>query len=282
MNDLSSIAMDEIKGPAYEEHLTAFVDLLGFREISAESDEARRLRVLEFLVSLASLRGEFDVQSIEQQSGTTTQIKPAVSTFSDHIVVSYPIQQISAKTGFDESTTALTILYSFNALLARIASAALSIGFMIRGGATIGKLYHSGGVVFGDALVDAYQLESRTAIYPRVVLSSKISNRAEWKRWFPSTVRRGDDGLFFFNYYSTIALVFSQAIDDEKNEITSRFEYLRSLIKDNLEDLEAKGKLAEFSKWAWFANEFRNALGALPMPVLQAWGISLESIPVPS
>jgi hypothetical protein len=33
---------------------------------------------------------------------------------------------------------------------------------LIRGGATIGKLYDSQGVVFDEAMIEAYEIESRT------------------------------------------------------------------------------------------------------------------------
>lgn len=81
-----------------------------------------------------------------------TTMRPAVSTFSDHIVVSYPLQPLY-DAGSDEQFTAYTVLYHFSKLLASIAAAALRIGFLVRGGATIGKLYHTRGVVFGEALI---------------------------------------------------------------------------------------------------------------------------------
>jgi len=263
LKGLELVLMDEIRGPKYEEHFTAFVDLLGFSEFSAGTDDAKRPKVLDFLVSLAALRGEFDVQSITQQAGTTTYIKPAVSTFSDHIVISYPLEQISSGAESDKSRTALSVLFNFNELLARIASAALSIGFLIRGGATIGRLYHSGGVIFGEALLDAYQIESRTSIYPRVVLSSRVYSRENWMIFREPILRKGCDGLYYFDYFSNLVfssgplgekcsstavsgeydgIVFSCAPPGEKWEenMKTRFEYVIGITASKLADLEGK------------------------------------------
>ena len=147
--------------PKCEEQFTAYIDLLGFKEFSTrtdvESDEKRK-EVLGFLRSLSMLRGDFDVQSTTHETGKTSYIKPAISTFSDHIVISYPLGPISADGGLEERFTPVLIILQFNDLLTKIAGAALRIGFLVRGGATIGKLYHAQGVVFGEALVDAYQI----------------------------------------------------------------------------------------------------------------------------
>src|SRR5579871_3550058 len=132
--------------PKYEEQFTVFIDFLGFSEASTRSDEATRLKVLDLLLSLSALRGEFDLQSIAQGTTKKSTIKPAISTFSDHIVASFPLEPINAELGLSEQLTAQIIMSQFTTLLTKIAAAALRMGFLVRGGATIGKLYHGRGV----------------------------------------------------------------------------------------------------------------------------------------
>ncbi len=280
--------MNEIGAPKYEEQFTAFVDLLGFGEFSAGTDDVTRSKVLEFLVSLAARRGEFNIESPPVHPGTT-YMRPAVSTFSDHIVISYPFEQISDGNGSDESRTASYVFYSFKSLLTEIAREALSIGFLTRGGATIGKLYHSGGVIFGEALVDAYQIESRTSVYPRVVLSSKVCNRENWMKVHASNLRRGQDGLYYFDYYRELVFsdhfleLVSSSADrlgpDWKKNLRQRFEHIIGPTIKNLNDLKQKEKLTALSKWEWFAHEFRSALERVPAETLAALGLSLDAIP---
>jgi hypothetical protein len=81
--------------PQYEEQFTAFVDFLGFEEISKKTDDNTRQSVLNLLISLSGLRGDFDVQSTKQDNGTLISIRPTISTFSDHIVIMLSITATS-------------------------------------------------------------------------------------------------------------------------------------------------------------------------------------------
>jgi hypothetical protein len=127
---------------------------------------------------------------------------------------------------------------------------------LIRGGATIGKLYHANGVIFGEAITEAVQLETRTAIYPRVVLSNKITQRQNWTadRLF---VLKDDDGIYHLDYISRMLLKAAPPGDDWKGNVRSWFDDVVPIIGRNLRDLELQGKLNELAKWTWFAKRFR-------------------------
>ncbi len=57
--------------------------------------------------------------------------------------------------------------------LAYIGALLIEKGILFRGGLTIGNIIHNeNGTVFGQALIDAYQLETKSAKYPRIVLST--------------------------------------------------------------------------------------------------------------
>src|SRR5438105_1445070 len=85
-------------------------------------------------------------------------------------------------------------------LVISTARRALDIGMLVRGGVTIGKLYHSGGVVFGEALVDAYRLESRVAIYPRIAVSSRIYSHLPNRE----RIAQDTDGIWYLKYLSEL------------------------------------------------------------------------------
>ncbi|WP_445488820.1 hypothetical protein [Rhodopseudomonas sp. RCAM05734] len=158
----------------FEDQVTVFVDFLGFSSASVQLDESIQLKLLLLLRAISTMRGEFSNDSDPPGANMSAiRLRPTISTFSDHIVASYPMSRIDL--GQDEQTTLGLVLFDINLRIARIAAAALSIGFLIRGGVSKGPLYHSNGVVFGSAMVEAYELESRVAIYPRVVLSPSLS-----------------------------------------------------------------------------------------------------------
>jgi hypothetical protein len=266
--------------PKHEEQFTAFIDFLGFSEVSKDTDNSTRLKILDLLLSLSELRGEFDVQSTAQETGKMHQYRPVISTFSDHIVFSCPLEPISTVTGHDEHGTAVVVMLMFNRLLTRIAAAALRIGFLLRGGATIGKLYHSRGVVFGEALVEAYEIESHTAIYPRVVLSSKITSKGTWIENQVGVIK-GGDGLYHFDYFTMLLLSASMPGDSHAANVKAWFEDVSGRIDRNLREFESKGQLNKLAKWAWFAREFRSGMERSGPEFLSTFGVSLDAISWP-
>jgi len=264
----------------YEEQFTAFIDFLGFSEASGQIDESIRAKTLALLLALSSLRGDFDLQSTTHEGGgKQSRIKPAISTFSDNIVISFPLGRISKDMDSDEYTTAVYIMSHFSQLLVTIAAFALRIGFLVRGGATIGNLYHAQGVVFGEALIEAFQIESQIAVYPRVVLSPAITERQAWVKHFE--VRRADDGLYHIDYFKMLAVGASAPGENYGANTKAWFAEAVGVIENNLRELESGRKLKELSKWAWFAREFRSGMERLNPELRKALGISPESIPLP-
>jgi hypothetical protein len=272
-----TVLMPPTREPTYEEQFTVFIDFLGFSEVSRETDDTTRLKILNLLQALSALRGEFDVQSTAEEGRKTTLIKPAITTFSDHIVISYPVQRICNEIGPDELMPTIFMQTQIVQLLGRIAAEALSIGFLVRGGATIGKLYHGRGVVFGKALVDAFEIESRTSIYPRVVLSPQITCRSTWIQ-NQVGILRGDDGLYHLDYFKELLFSAAPVGDRFRSTVKEWFSDVTGLIARNLADLEGRGSLNELAKWAWFAREFRSGLERLPSQLLVDLGVSLDQI----
>lgn len=266
--------------PAYEEQFTAFIDFLGFSEVSKETDDTSRLKVLNLLLSLSALRSEFAIQSAPIESGGTShRIIPAISTFSDHIVISYPLERIARDVGpsSNDRAVAFFILSGFSRLLRSIAAAALRLGFLIRGGATIGMLYHSRGVVFGEAMIEAFEIESRIAVYPRVVLSQRITSRPTWAAHNEIIV--GNDGLHHLDYFTMLLLSAAQPGNDYAQRTKAFFNDVVSVVAAKLSEFQRDGRLKELAKWTWFARELRRRLESLSPELLGAFGVSLSEIP---
>jgi hypothetical protein len=158
-------ATDFFRNPSYERKVVVFYDVLGWRNhiLSAGSappkiGSLRRL-ILQHVRSLP-LRSNLDL---------------TISTFSDNIVISQPVC----------GETPLLIMQ-----LAMLQIAAAMSGFLLRGGVTIGDLFHDRECVFGPGLNRAYELESKTAYYPRFVLDSDVAK--EFGNIGDIAVRDGD------------------------------------------------------------------------------------------
>jgi hypothetical protein len=174
--------------PAYEERLDLFIDFLGFREIvkETERDPAELTRILRALDELR------DIPTPGTSASETS------THFSDSFVVSYLINEQSA------------VFYLLNGIaLALIELTAL--GYLVRGAVVAGKLYHTKDYIVGPALVRAYEIESKEAIYPRVIVDPHVIDLArrfygdqsgpdleeEYARGFVET---DTDGQLYFQY----------------------------------------------------------------------------------
>ena len=148
-----------------KDHLVAFVDLLGFSDIIRKVDDTRQGIVLRLLESLANATGDHTLESVAIDN-ETKQIKfrPAISAFSDLIVFSFPSDKL------DQVGAGPIVLYLAQSV-GHIFKQAFDVNCLIRGGIAFGPLYHAGGVVFGPALVQAYELESKFAKWPRIICS---------------------------------------------------------------------------------------------------------------
>lgn len=131
---------------------------------------------------------------------TQFNIKPAITTFSDHIVISYPTKDLRKLGGDDYLGMALLLPQK---LIGVLAANVMRLGLLIRGGATVGNLYQAGGVVIGKAMIEAYELESRVAIYPRIAVARKLYSQVKTN---PRDVvlLKDHDGITHFNYFRSM------------------------------------------------------------------------------
>src|SRR5215208_1045387 len=74
-----------------QEHDVLFLDFLGFASAVQDWDENRMEALIEVLVALAGAQSTFDIEGEPQKDGSYRITSRAeITTFSDHIVVSYP------------------------------------------------------------------------------------------------------------------------------------------------------------------------------------------------
>jgi hypothetical protein len=246
--------------PTLEEQFTVFIDLLGFKDAIIEQDEPTISKLLLFLSDLSMLRGDFLLKSEGTENVQSTFIRPSITTFSDSIVISYPLQTTYVGLGPDTEFTLVHIMWQVNFLLTQIAAAALNIGFLVRGGATIGSLYHAGGVVFGKALIDAYAIEAHDSKHPRVVLSQEILRRLTPLDMQTADIIKGDDGLYHFDYFKKLARAAAIPSGDREKGIDAWIKYVNDTVDQNITKLENRQRISERDKWSWFTREFRSGV----------------------
>ena len=145
----------------YEERIVCFMDILAFKElIDSTIDNGKEVfKRTEFIKSLFSIMiNELNNERLEIKLDNGQFDKTIkVTHFSDSIILSVSLKEESA------------LFYTLNGLQFFLLEL-LKHKVFIRGGITIGKLYHDGNTVFGPGLNHAYQLESKIAMNPRVII----------------------------------------------------------------------------------------------------------------
>lgn len=140
----------------YERRGVLFCDILGWRDqITRAGDDAEKIGRLRRML----LR---PIQTLRQGKEFGHNFR--FSTFSDNIVISCPpdIEEVGHMV--------------FNT--ASFVSASVKNGFLIRGGVTIGDVVHDDHVVFGPAPNRAYELESKHANVPRIIVDTDVPDFA--------------------------------------------------------------------------------------------------------
>src|SRR6266702_1152597 len=100
-------------------------------------------------------------------------------------------------------------------------------GILVRGAITIGQVCHADGLIFGLGLADAYRLESKVAVVPRIMVSDeligahKTDPRLRRKshtygdevEHLAGVLRQDHDGIWFLDY---LEFMKSEADDNEQ------------------------------------------------------------------
>ena len=142
-------------------------------------------------------------------------------------------------------------------------------GVLIRGGMTIGQLFHDGNIVYGPAMNMAYKLESKVAVYPRIIVDKPAINQyieyakddEDAIRDIESLLRKDRDGLFFVDM-----LKQDQELIDDGTEYYEWLLKIRNIICEGLSNPD----IAVKTKYQWLQEYFNEVVtdekAFLPVP----------------
>jgi hypothetical protein len=210
----------------YEDRVVCFLDILGFGghiacSIQQDGSDANE-KIRELSDVFANIREilEIDRPAVRRDK--------EVTQFSDSIVISFP--------AYTESG----VFFALQDILWVQISLAQK-GYLCRGGVTRGRLIHTPTVLFGPAMVEAYTLESKSALYPRVILDAEIINTgvaAHALHHLPiheeqsilSLLKRDLDGMYYINYITGAQV----ELDDPELDYPGYLHQLRKLISEGI------------------------------------------------
>lgn len=218
-----------------------FIDILGVREMAKGPEADAKLADLK--TALRRPLGDFFAPSSPW---------PA-AFFSDTLVMLDPVNE---KVGAHLALIGLAIQASW--IQVNLAAA----GFFVRGALTLGDAHLEGRLLYGPALVDAYDLERKVAVNPRIVLSPEAAaeiagSMSENGQAEGGYLRVEQDGSVFIDYLDIL-------LDDPENPIPF-LEAHRDMVRTKLS--ETRGDSRKWDKYRW-VGDYHNAYCRSELPRL--------------
>ena len=201
---------EDSKPPLLTLSMVCYADILGFRKMiesafdsGEEEDFLRRVKR-----SLNAAYTEVHKKATHGDSGKSFLDVPDldVKLFTDNIVVYYPLRDPQGDLGEPEFCDILSLFGHAQARLAKD-------GFLLRGGITVGLHYQDDDIAYGNALLEAVDLD-KSGGSPRLVIGSSVeplvSKYLSWyhydEGWTPHHQQLLEDEqneLLFVNYLGT-------------------------------------------------------------------------------
>jgi len=201
MPESTTAYLDQAGRPRLRESIVAFIDVLGFSNISTSFPTMEdSQRVLDKIAASIDDSRDFVRQRVPDGE-TGLGRRWATKFFSDNLAFGYPFDDESG----DHASTAWFIIRCSQRYQLKMTMN----GFFVRGALTDGPVCLTDEIIFGSALIECYQLESKASIVPRIVLAEPLvelvmkSYRASADRLEPAVeqaICRDVDGWWFVNY----------------------------------------------------------------------------------
>ncbi len=273
MNDINKFMENTLSEPSdYINSYVAFLDMLGFKEACGK----KTLSCSE----IKAIFNDIELLKMQYDGGFSGMVIPAdvrknttFTIMSDSIVISAP----------DNDDGLLFILY----LCSFIQNLLLKNKVLLRGGIARGEFFKCRSVMFGPALVEAYNIESSLAIYPRIVLAESIvkglNDRGAFakknvqdyiKKYINSqtgeslgestdhkdftqiellTKRSAEDSLYYVHYFNPLEMLKLRHDEISRNIINT-------VIKNGLAHHNEKIKL----KYQWLDEYYQSCIKRFP------------------
>jgi hypothetical protein len=217
----------------FEDRAVAFIDVLGFKALVAGATQSEeQLNQLSGLIDLLSSAVPMLDSSVD--SSVAVHLIPKHIYISDCIILSAPLTDPDRPSYDGLSIVVMRAI--------QLSHYFLNAGYLIRGGISVGKVWHTNSNIVGPAYQEAYLLE-HNGNEPIVVLSELAAK--QWRGG--SRMCLQSDGKVFvnglFDYYIPN--------NNQHGEIERAYSRYAALADQKI--AEGLSPSAQ-SKWSWFKN----------------------------
>jgi hypothetical protein len=240
----------------YDKRIVAFIDILGFSNLldktrtkdnnGKEADNAEEIKKLS--VAFNRIR---ELMGVDEPNDDVPESR-MVTQFSDSIVIS-----------FDPKQEPREFKYLLGELLYLHIELAKS-DILIRGGIYYGPLIHTDKILFGPALVNAYNMERKAANSPRIILPQSLYKKdSRFQELFThepanrlnDLLSLDEDDFYYLDY-------FDKCQNPELLVFTSDMEYighmrqLKTIIVEGLKNKQP----GIYSKYGWMKTKWNRTI----------------------
>lgn len=175
-------------------HIVAHIDILGTKSMVADKKTSQKL--LETMIGFIDKCKSY-VKSFNELRDVAEKL--SFKIFSDNIVIYIPFNKEKYNDLF-QAICLSAIFFQRNLLLNE------ELPLPVRGGIAIENFYADDDFVYGQALIDSYQIEEKLAIVPRIVVSADIIetlfNKNELSQFagYGKLIVDDFDGFYYLNF----------------------------------------------------------------------------------
>ncbi len=238
----------------YENRIVAFIDILGFSALLDETVGKNGIdnekRIDEVIRAYGMIRGIWDLDKRVGGQLVSTSSSKRVTIFSDTIVVTFRAE---------EPSEVFYTLLEIKWLIMRL----LDHRILCRGAVSLGKLIHTDEYIFGPALVEAHLLESKAALYPRVILDRSVvetgatfkdsgHSRQEERKYVESLLEKDSDGMYYIDYFFKA----QSELDDPDYDFPAYIDNLGEIIRKGLMASAHHSKVDLRIKYSWMRERY--------------------------
>lgn len=242
----------------YENRVTVYIDILGFKDILSKTVDNDGEDITENIDKIISaygaIRDVWDLDDTSKLNKLPSKSKK-VTTFSDCLVISF-------KT--NEESEIFHTLVEIQWMLMRL----ITRGILCRGAITYGKLIHTDEFLFGPALAEAYILESKAALYPRIILHEDLiefagnTNRFHKdsemeKEYIKKILEKDSDGMYFIDYFAS-----AESELDSHYDFPEYLDIIGTIVREGLEKSDNIFKSDIKVKYQWMKERYNNIVDA--------------------
>lgn len=246
----------------FEERIVLFLDFLGFSNELARWNEEEANRVKDVLQWTVASNSEYSCNHTGSMNGMGgRKIIPALTAFSDNIVVSYPAQGPSEYTYLEREWINDVVINEMQRIVYEVSAKAFKINLLVRGGIARGPLYHAGGVVFGRGLIEAYHIERDVANFPRIAISQTVFEGPKPVPIESSRLLIDTDGVLHLTYIRDMlrSLVPDGPAEGYPERMEQSISECYAAVERNMTELDRNKCVRQLEKWRWFRAQLEAA-----------------------